>query len=287
MKLNRRLLALLAGATLVLVPLPAQSVVAGTTPAVPGSSGDGPSGGDHRTRPGGTGQLPPQRPDGSATSPDNPGHPPTTSLCRPGVPPNAPPTTVYYADNPLLGPAQLPTALPVGPLLAGYRRFGALTAQEFLDQYGNAAQDAYVYPPAGGFVIAPDGRPIRAAQTLLPGYRLDRFGFPGGSYLAPLGTPFSSRALPPSNLNTPANAPLANYHTYCVLKPFTVDSGPIAPWFAQPGMGTQYKLEAKYLPQAGTQLSVTWLVEHGYLVEENIAAPNVDPCASRAGVTVC
>ncbi|WDZ86172.1 TNT domain-containing protein [Micromonospora cathayae] len=292
MKLNRRLLALLAGATLVLLPLPAQSVLAGSAQAVPTRSG-GPADVDHdqRTRPADTGpstgrppaqqagQLPIQRPGGSGSV--------TGSLCRPGVPPNAPPTTAYYDNNPLLGPAQLPTASPVGPLLAGYQRFGALTEQEFLDQYGNAAQDAYVYPPAGGFVIAPDGRPIKTAQTLLPGYRLDRFGFPGGAYLSPLGTPFSSRALPPSNLNTPANAPLANYHTYCVLKPFTVDSGPIAPWFAQPGMGTQFKLESKYLPQAGTQLSVTWLVAHGFLVEENIAAPNVNPCAPKTGVTVC
>lgn len=210
-----------------------------------------------------------------------------TGLCRPGTPPNAPPTTAFFNGNPLFGPAQLPTASPVGPLLSGYQRFGALGPAEFLAQYGNTAGDAYVYPPALGFVIAPDGRPIKAAQQLLPGYRLDRFGFPGGAFLAPLGTPFSSRSLPPSNLNTPANAPLANYHVYCVVKPFTVDSGPIAPWFAQPGMGTQFKLEQKYLPEAGAALSITWLLAHGYLVEEDITAGNCRADAAGAAAANC
>ncbi|BCL15034.1 TNT domain-containing protein [Micromonospora sagamiensis] len=281
MPVDRRLLALLAGVALVLLPLPAQPAAAGIEQASPAFAAR-PAPDDDR------------RPDSPAGQRDDPqparrdGQPPAVpsgSPCRPGTPPNAPPTTTHYEDNQLLGPARPPKAHPVGPLLAGYQRFGALTAQEFLDQYANAAQDAYVYPPAGGFVIAPDGRPIKAAQTLLPGYRLDRFGFPGGAYLAPLGTPFSSRSIPPSNLNTPANAPLANYHVYCVLKPFTVDSGPIAPWFAQPGMGTQYKLERRHLPEAGPQLSITWLIEHGYLVEENVTAAPRAQCA--AGASAC
>ncbi|WP_431975516.1 TNT domain-containing protein [Micromonospora haikouensis] len=226
--------------------------------------------------------------DVAPTGPAQPQPPVGDGLCRPGVPPNAPPTTQFYDNNPLLGPATLPTAPPVGPLLAGYQRFGGLTESQFLQQYGSATQTAYVYPPANGFVLGPNGVPIKAKQTLLPGYRLDRFGFPGGAFLAPLGTPFSARSLPPSNLNTPADAPLANYHVYCVVKPFPVDSGPIAPWFAQPGMGTQFQLNPAYLPQAGGNLSVTWLLAHGFLVEENLEAA---PCAvplQRGGVpAVC
>ncbi|MEU7574729.1 TNT domain-containing protein [Micromonospora sp. NPDC049240] len=197
---------------------------------------------------------------------------PTQSLCRPGTPPTAPPTTEFYDNNPMLGPATLPTASPVGPLLAGYQRFGALTESQFLAQYTTGTPAAYVYPPANGFVIAPDGRPLKQAQSLLAGYRLDRFGFTGGAFLSPLGTPFSSRALTPQSLNTPANAPLANYHVYCVVKPFTVDSGPIASWFAQPGMGTQFQLNPAYLPQAGATLTVQWLLDNGFLVEEDLTA---------------
>lgn len=253
MKLSRRLLALAAGAALALFPLPAQPVAALAASAQPG--------GDQQQ--------------------------PGVSLCRPGVPPHAPATTAYHDDNPLLGPARLPAADPVAPLLAGHRRFGALTAPQFLTRYANPARTGYVYPPADGFVIGPDGRPVKAAQTLLPGYRLDRFGFPGGAFLAPLGTPFGARSLPPTNLNTPVDAPLANYHVYCVLKPFTVDSGPIAPWFAQPGYGTQFKLDVAYLPDAGTRLSITWLIAHGYLVEESLTMPGSHRCARTTRVAAC
>lgn len=193
-----------------------------------------------------------------------------SNLCRPGTPPNARPTTQVYNADPLLGPALLPTASPVGPLLAGYGRFDGLTQSQFLQEYTNSNNTRYVYPPADGFALDGDDQPIKTRQELLPGYRLDRFGNPGGQFLSPIGTPFSSRALPPANLITPENAPLANYHVYCVVKPFDVDSGPIAPWFAQPGWGTQYKLNAAYLPEAGSTLTVTWLLRNGFLVEEDL-----------------
>ncbi|WP_431935866.1 TNT domain-containing protein [Micromonospora sp. RP3T] len=251
MKKRHWLLALVSGAAFVLVPGAAQPVgaVAATTLAAR------------------TVALAP-----AGDTSERPQPPPTQSLCRPGTPPTAPPTTEFYDNNPMLGPATLPVASPVGPLLAGYQRFGALTESQFLAQYTTGTPAAYVYPPANGFVIAPDGRPIKQAQTLLAGYRLDRFGFTGGAFLAPLGTPFSSRALTPQSLNTPTNAPLANYHVYCVVKPFTVDSGPIASWFAQPGMGTQFQLNPAYLPQAGATLTVQWLLDNGFLVEEDLTA---------------
>ncbi|WP_405114813.1 TNT domain-containing protein [Micromonospora sp. NBC_01405] len=269
MKRRRWLFAVLSGATLVFFPATAHEVAAPAATAHAAAPVD-------------------ERPRGADRSPrdaSQPQPPPSRDLCRPGTPPSAPKTTQYYDHNPQLGPVQFPTAGPVGPLLAGYQRFGALTESQFLAQYTSGNPPTYGYPPASGFVLGPDGRPIRQAQTLLTGYRLDRFGFPGGAFLAPLGTPFGSRSLTPQSLNTPADALLANYHVYCVVRPFTVDSGPIAPWFAQPGMGTQFQLNPAYLPQAGATLNVTWLLQNGYLVEENLEQAAACPAPPRRSET--
>ena len=60
--------------------------------------------------------------------------------------------------------------------------------------------------------------------------RLDRFGSEYGAFLSPAGAPYSQRALPPSNLDTPTSdlSYPYNYHVYEVVQPFTVLSGPIA-----------------------------------------------------------
>ncbi|MCM6773697.1 TNT domain-containing protein [Nocardia sp. CDC159] len=188
------------------------------------------------------------------------------SLCRPGTPDAAPPTTDFYDEQrPYLGPDPLPRRPPVGALLFGYQRFGRLTADEFVAKYRN--ESGWIYPPADGFVVIA-GRPWRHAIALRPGQRIDRFGYPGGRFLAPVGDRFAARALPPQNLNTPQGASQSNYHLYCVLRQFDVDAGPIAPWFEQPGGGTQFVLMPAYLPEAGAALSVTWLLRNGYLVEE-------------------
>ncbi|NYF56255.1 TNT domain-containing protein [Micromonospora purpureochromogenes] len=268
---RRWLLALLSGAALILFPGPADQAAAPDVVARAGTLPDdgAPEAGQPAASP------------GVHPGDDHPQPPTGPSLCRPGLPPSAPPTTRYLDDNPLLGPARLPTAPPLGPLLAGYQRFGGLTESRFLARYTTDTPAEYVFPPANGFVVAPDGTPLKTRQTLLAGYRLDRFGFAGGAFLAPLGTPVSARSLAPQSLDTPplpaprpalpAAAPLANYHTYCVLKPFDVDSGPTAPWFAQPGLGTQFQLNPAYLPQAGANLTVQWLVNHQFLVEESLA----------------
>lgn len=191
---------------------------------------------------------------------------PAASVCQPGAPDQAPPTTRFHDPaRPELGPDPLPVDHPVGPLLPGYQRFGELTPSEFLTKYRSG--NTWTYPPADGFLVLFD-HPIRFALTLRPGSRVDRFGYPGGAYLAPARTLFLQRALPPQNLNTPTGTTQANYHLYCVLKAFRVDSGPIAPWFEQLGLGLQYKLEQRHLPDAGAALSVNWLLQHGYLVEE-------------------
>jgi len=203
-------------------------------------------------------------PEASASSPAA-----GASSCRPGTPDTAPPTTSFLDPaRPELGPQPLPSERPVGPLMFAYRRFGGLTSDQFVAKYRSGT--GWSYPPADGFLVIA-GLPIRYRQTLAAGSRIDRFGYSGGAYLAPSRTLFLQRALPPQNLNTPTGTPQSNYHLYCVLRPFDVDAGPIAPWFEQLGLGWQYKLEAGYLPDAGTAVSVTWLLQNGYLVEERPA----------------
>ncbi len=200
-----------------------------------------------------------------------PHHPPppagSYAECEPGTPAVAPATQLYYDPAlPQLGPKPLPRRGAVGRLLHGYQRFGPLDRDEFVAEFLDA-QQRFIYPPNDGFVThgdVVDRHPVE----LQPRARLDRFGFPGGTFLAPLGATFGPRAMPPQSLNTPEGTPQANYHVYCVLKPFSVDAGPAAPWFGQPGLGTQYKLMPQYLPEAGGALSVTWLLANGYLVEE-------------------
>lgn len=183
-----------------------------------------------------------------------------TSLCRPGTPTTVPATTHYYDQaKTYLGPDPIPTAAPVGPLMFGYHRFGALTEAQFEAKYRSGT--GWIYPPNDGFLTVA-GHVVRYEQQLTPGTEIDRFGYPGGAFLAPDHTLFIQRALPPQNLNSPGETPLSNYHLYCVLKPFDVDAGPIAPWFEQIGLGLQYKLVQ------GTNGSVSSLLTNGYLVEE-------------------
>jgi RHS repeat-associated protein len=96
------------------------------------------------------------------------------------------------------------------------------------------------YPPNQGFV----GTPI--TQTLAAGVRIDRIGFEGGTFASPEGTPVPMRSLSPAAQGGP-------YNVYEVVKPFDVQSGTTAPWFGQPGTGTQYQLptNVRQLIQSG------------------------------------
>ncbi len=69
------------------------------------------------------------------------------------------------------------------------------------------------------------------------GTTIDRFGRRGGAFVAPKGTPFPMRALPPDSSSSP-------YEAYRLLKPIKVQSGPAAPAFGQIGMGMQPELPA-------------------------------------------
>jgi len=85
------------------------------------------------------------------------------------------------------------------------------------------------YPPANGFAGA------TTRQFLMPGQTIDRFGGSGASrFFSPTGTSEAARALPPGTAGQPLR-------TFEVVKPFEVDSGTVAPWFSQPGGGTQFR----------------------------------------------
>jgi len=72
-------------------------------------------------------------------------------------------------------------------------------------------------------------------RFLMPGETFDRYGFGGGTFVSPAGTPFEARALRAGTEKLPFN-------TYQVVKPFEVNAGGVQPWFGQPGLGTQYEL---------------------------------------------
>jgi Tuberculosis necrotizing toxin len=93
---------------------------------------------------------------------------------------------------------------------------------------GSRALQTY-WPPNRGF----QGAPI--AEKLGVGTRIDRYGYEGGTFLSPEGTPTWMRSLAPGTTAKP-------YNIYEVTRPIEVQSGRAAPWFGQVGQGTQYEL---------------------------------------------
>jgi hypothetical protein len=105
----------------------------------------------------------------------------------------------------------------------------AKDVDKWVDEVGNIrwpSQDKY----PRGFV---DGTIVK--ETLPKGTKIDRYGTRDGTFVAPEGTPYSNRSLPPGSYNKP-------YERYEVIKPIEVDSGKTAPWFGEKGGGTQYDL---------------------------------------------
>jgi hypothetical protein len=103
-----------------------------------------------------------------------------------------------------------------------------------------------VYPANDGFLGTPETKMLQSGDVV------DRYGgtYEGSKYLSPEGTPIDARSLPPnSNLNL--------YDKYQVVKPFSVQSGAIAPWFGQPGGGIQYY----------TNTPILQLMNQGYLIK--------------------
>jgi hypothetical protein len=127
---------------------------------------------------------------------------------------------------------------------------------------------------ADGSLIYPDDRlasqPYAIPGTVIPdahlpqGTELGRFGYPGGAYLAPEGTPFAELSLPPESAGKP-------YFQYVVADPaklppgWRIEQSQVAPWFHQPGGGTQYRI----IDEFGNNGSVEQLVRWGFLRRTN------------------
>jgi RHS repeat-associated protein len=145
-----------------------------------------------------------------------------------------PATAAYTSPDPLgLIPGPNPRHYVPNPLtwldplgLAPYRPGGEITA----------------WPPNNGFHGA------HRVTVLTPGTLVDRFGYEGGRFVAPNGTPIQARSLAPGSTGKP-------YTIYEVTNRLVVQHGPAEPWFGQSGMGIQY-----YLPA-----SVRDLLDVGYL----------------------
>ncbi|MFC5182977.1 TNT domain-containing protein [Actinomadura harenae] len=190
-----------------------------------------------------------------------------TSVQPPG--PNTACSAADYDNDARLGPAVLPNRGVVGRELHGYRRFGDLTESEFLKDNWDSAANGWRYPPADGFLIGRDGKPIKHAFRLRRNVRIDRFGSEYGGFLAPFGLAYARRSIPPQNLDNAQNPAGCNWRAYRVLRAFKVESGPSAPAFEQPGHGTQYMLDGALVPGAPSRLNVLWLVDNGYLARLN------------------
>jgi hypothetical protein len=101
-----------------------------------------------------------------------------------------------------------------------------------------------IYPKNNGFVGTPRSFELQQGQVV------DRYGgtTDRSSFVSPEGTLIENRSLHP---NTNTNI----YERYEVLQPFSVQAGRVAPFYGQPGMGTQYQT-----PQA-----INILVTQGFL----------------------
>ena len=89
-----------------------------------------------------------------------------------------------------------------------------------------------IWPSNRGF----EGNPI--TTTLKPCTLIDRYGYDGGTFVSPKGTPYTERALPIGTDKKP-------YTVFEVVKPVEVQAGKIAPWFGEKGGGMQYEFSQK------------------------------------------
>ncbi|BCS08723.1 hypothetical protein RIB2604_02104190 [Aspergillus luchuensis] len=140
-------------------------------------------------------------------------------------------------QNKWLGPKVIDTSGNWTEIFKGWEPFGGLCPRKWLNKWAKwdvkPWQDPK-YPDHDGFKAGslPGGPRV--------GSCVDRFGSPYGGFLAPLGTKYSARAIPPRNLNKYPDSPQFDYYVYKVNKPFIAQQGEIAPWFEQPGGGIQW-----------------------------------------------
>ncbi|WP_328671499.1 TNT domain-containing protein [Streptomyces sp. NBC_00328] len=193
--------------------------------------------------------------------------------CRGLVPDPIPPRLqrLFFCGDWRLGPRRLPTRGALGNILDRYERLGRLTAVKFLDKWWDPTADSgqgdWRYPPDDGYTHR-NGTVLATPLVLHAGLRLDRFGSEAGRFLAPEGTKYGKRVIPPSSLNTMDPRYPYNYHTYRLAKDVTVCAGKTAPGFEQPGLGTQYVTSSRFCPDI-PRTTVADLVSNGTLVRTN------------------
>ncbi|BCI51612.1 hypothetical protein NIIDNTM18_08900 [Mycolicibacterium litorale] len=179
--------------------------------------------------------------------------------------PSAPSTveqSTPLADAPSPHGTHVPMADPPPPLP---------TDSPLFDGYDPIPPGPEFTNPDGGLIYPDDSLPTKPYAIpgtvvdhveLPPGTELGRFGYPGGTYLAPDGTRFAELSLPPDSASKP-------YYHYVVDDPsklppgWRIEQSQAAPWFHQPGGGPQFRI----LAPDGDEASVDILVERGFLRE--------------------
>jgi uncharacterized protein YukE len=123
-------------------------------------------------------------------------------------------------------------------VMHGWDPLGGMPWDDFASHFGTP--ETRVWPGYDGFPPGYDPQPVH----LPAGTLIDRFGSEYGRYLAPDGTPFADRALPPESMG-------GDYNRYMVtgeaLPPgWRIVEGPVEPFYGQtPSPGTrQYMIEA-------------------------------------------
>jgi hypothetical protein len=199
---------------------------------------------------------------------------PGTTRAGPAVKPGAQATpsvkrticsSAPFAGSRLLGPKRLPNAGPVARLLRGWKRLAGFSPRGYLKRFYDEVAKSWRYPPEGGYQLTPLGVPVIGQVSLIEGQLIDRFGSEGGTYLSPQGTPYAARGIPPESLNPFPGGQPCNYYRYRVLKPFSVNSGPIAPTLGQPGFGLQYVLSSTLFAGVTERVDVSYLLSNGTL----------------------
>ncbi|OKL61114.1 hypothetical protein UA08_03459 [Talaromyces atroroseus] len=164
-------------------------------------------------------------------------------------------TTAFCSDS-RLGPTAIPTHTMIASMFTDYGRFGRECPQGYYDTW--IEYDGSVpKPPQDGFRLDSNGKKISYMTSIPNNTEIDRFGWPNGSFVSLAGRPFSERSIPPSNILKRGEDGLIYGRWLTIEEIDNVEAGPVAPWYNQPGNGTQY-----LLPDS------TWnLVDQGFLQE--------------------
>jgi hypothetical protein len=139
-------------------------------------------------------------------------------------------------------------------------QWGRRPDADLYKKYKNVYDNSKYYNQQTGDIHWPiDDGFISGSQKLEvvgKGKQLDRYGNQEGKFLAPKADSYPSRSLAPHSENAP-------YYAYEVTTDIEMTLGKIAPWFEQPGGGTQY---VKYKAN-GDMYSIQELINEGYLIE--------------------